>query len=182
MTVWQLYLYNVSSHVREALLSTLIPALWKWSIAVLWSMLSRRRRICNFIETLFVSFLFFCSSETQNPSVRTRRCCTSSPPSAKRITRPCWGFQKSWSTWRAPAKVGCRPHANLIASLCTLRNMLHMYHLCYEDDSTSCIYAPQRSVFARPPPPVPPRTPRLPLPLWQDCKGLASLSFGPSIN
>lgn len=49
-------------------------------------------------------FLSF-SSETQNPSVRTRHFFISWPKSVKRITNPFWGFRMNWNTWRQPAEV-----------------------------------------------------------------------------
>lgn len=50
------------------------------------------------------SFLSY-SSETQNPSVRTRHFFISWLKSVKRITRPFWGFRMNWNTWRQLAEV-----------------------------------------------------------------------------
>lgn len=178
MTVWQLYLYNVSSHVREALLSTLIPALWKWSIAVLWSVLRRRRRICNFIETLFVSFLFFLQlRDTKSIGQDTTLLhflaskCEENYEAMLRFPEELEHVENA-SKGRMPSsrKPHCKPvhftqYAPHVSSL--LRRWFYALHLC---PSTFCLCAP------------PPHAPRLPLPLWQDCKGPASLSFGLSIN
>lgn len=123
-----LYLYNVLFA-------------YQWSLAVnIQSSQSHRHQ--QWIRTLLkLSFFSFCSSETQNLLAMTQRCCTSSPPSVKRITRPCWGFPTSWNTWRAPAKVRCRPHTNLIAN----ERAKYNYTYC---GSMSCIFVPQHYVFA----------------------------------
>lgn len=78
---------------------------------------------------------------------------------------------ESASKGRMPSsrKPHCKPvhftqYAPHVSSL--LRRWVYVLHLC---SSTFCLCAPTP-------------TPRLPLPLWQDCKGPASLSFGPSIN
>lgn len=160
-------------HIGEALLSTYSPAQWESSITsppaadqeLHWNVLSFLSR----------------SSETQNLLVRTWRCCTSSPPSVKRITSPCWGFQRSWNTWRAPAKVRCRPHANRVADV--LQKCHYATCRTHSGGSMSCVFIPPRRVSAlwRCGAVACGRSP-FSTSSWQECKRPARLSLGPSIN